>query len=171
MNSVTYFIPYPRDNSTKTYSILLIPFGFVAYFSDGKKSKNSVNFLVVSCAVVYIRACTSSNIAHHCNDEYQVVLLHQYMYDGVKQGYWMRLCFKELRIFVVYLFCPRQALFIRSGWFVHTVALYRADPGGQICRLVSHSVPTDTSRNNDVVITSKWRHFHVIASNDVVLVL
>ena len=107
MNSVTYFIPYPRDNSTKTYSILLIPFGFVAYFSDGRKSKNSVNFLVVSCAVVYIRACTSSNIAHHCNDEYQVVLLHQYMYDGVKQGYWMRLCFKELRIFVVYLFCPR----------------------------------------------------------------
>ena len=119
MNSVTYFIPYPRDNSTKTYSILLIPFGFVAYFSDGRKSKNSVNFLVVSCAVVYIRECkrqrtilpenwhyffyltTSSNIAHHCNDEYQVVLLHQYMYDGVKQGYWMRLCFKELRIFVV----------------------------------------------------------------------
>ena len=87
MNSVTYFIPYPRDNSTKTYSILLIPFGFVAYFSDDRKSKISVNFLVVSCAVVYIRACTSSNIAHHCNDEYQVVLLHQYMYDGVKQGY------------------------------------------------------------------------------------
>ena len=101
----TSYHRHPRDNSPKTYSILLIPFGFVAYFSDGRKSKNSVNFLVVSC--VYIRACTSSNIAHHCNDEYQVVLLHQYMYDGVKQGYWMRLCFKELQIFVVYLFCPR----------------------------------------------------------------
>ena len=60
MNSVTYlnFIPYPRDNSTNTYSILLIPFRFVAYFSDGRKSKSSVNFLVVSCAVVYIRACS-----------------------------------------------------------------------------------------------------------------
>ena len=58
MNSVTYFIPYPRDNSTNTYSILLISFACVAYFSDGRKSKNSVNFLVVSCSVVYIRACT-----------------------------------------------------------------------------------------------------------------
>ena len=54
---------------------------------------------------------------------------------------------------------------------VHIVALYRADPGGQICRLVSRSVPTDTSRNNDVVIASKWRHFDVIASNDVVSTL
>ena len=38
-----------------------------------------------------------------------------------------------------------------------TVALYSADPDAQICRLVSSSVPTDTSRNNYVVITSKWR--------------
>ena len=29
------------------------------------------------------------------------ILLHQYMHDGVKQGYWMCLCFKELRIFVI----------------------------------------------------------------------
>ena len=61
MISVTYFTPHPRDNSTKTYSILLIPFGFVAYFSDGRKSKNSVNFLVVSCAVVIGRTSRQPN--------------------------------------------------------------------------------------------------------------
>ena len=29
---------------------------------------------------------------------------------------------------------------------------------------ITHSNPADTLRNNDVVITSKWRHFDVITT-------
>ena len=79
--------------------------------------------------------------------------------------------FKNCESVVLHILFSLGPIHTHSFWLIHTEALYRADPDAQICRLVSRSVPTDTSRNNDVVITSKLRHFEVITSNDVVLTL
>ena len=79
--------------------------------------------------------------------------------------------FKNCESVVLLILFSLGPIHTHSFWLIHTEALYRADPGAQICRLESRSVPTDTSRNNDVVITSKWRQFEIITSNDVVLTL